>query len=280
MTQLPDYHDLDPYKALDLTKDPSSITAEEIKKAYRKKALKCHPDKATSDEQRQDFHNEFQTVAFAYSVLSDPKRRQRYDRTGSLEQLVADDEASIADLFSDLCKGQVTKEMIEQDKKDYRESGEEERDILDYYKQNKGDLDVVFENVLHSDITVDEERFRSIIQHAIDKKEVPAYKRFTKETEKDKKKRLKAAQQEAVEAEELAKELGLGKKHKSEDSLALLIKQRGEKRFGSLIDSLEEKYGGGSGRNKKNKRNGPSEEEFEAIQKSLKRKAATKVKGA
>lgn len=257
MTEFPEYHDLDPYQVLGLIGNRSSYSAEDIKKAYRKKALKCHPDKATNDKERDQFHTEFQTVAFAFSVLSDHKRRARYDQTGSLEDVVGVDEASIADLFSDLCKGQVTKEMIEQDKKAYRESGEERGDILKYYKESKGDLDVVFENVLHSDITEDEDRFRRTIQEAIDSKEVPSYKKFTKESEKEKKNRQKAAKVEAKEAEELAKELGLNKTN-NEDSLALMIKQRSEKRFGSLIESLEEKYGGKSKRSKNGEKNADS----------------------
>lgn len=280
---LPEYHDLDPYKTLDLSGDPSTISSDKIKKAYRKRALKCHPDKASSDEQRQEFHGEFQKVAFAYSILSDPKRKARFDKTGSLEDVVGDDEASIVDLFDDLCKGQVTKEMIEQDKKEYRESGEERVDILKYYIESKGDLDVVFENVLHSDITEDEDRFRSIIQDAISNKEVPSFKKFTKETNKIKSKRRKAAEREAAEAEQLAQEIGLDKKtDSSEESLALLIKSRGQKRFGSIIDNLEEKYGKGSSKSKKSKAKPsiPSEEEFEAIQKKLKGNQATKVKGS
>eukprot|EP00045_Choanoeca_perplexa_P006040 m.50570 g.50570 ORF g.50570 m.50570 type:complete len:314 (+) comp13434_c0_seq1:248-1189(+) len=54
-----------------------AVTANdaEIKKAYRKRALRCHPDK-TNDPAK---HAEFATVATAYSVLSNPQQRHVYD---------------------------------------------------------------------------------------------------------------------------------------------------------------------------------------------------------
>lgn len=55
----------------------------------------------------------------------------------------------------------------------------------------------------------DEERFREIIDAAIESKVVEAYPAYTNETEKQKTARMKAARKEAKEAEDAAKELGL-----------------------------------------------------------------------
>lgn len=259
MSEMPeDYADIDPYEVLGVSKGKDA-SEDDIKKAYRRKALMTHPDKAKDDEERERFHSEFQKVAFAYSVLSDKDRRARYDRTGSLEDI--ETEQSFRDLFSDLCKTEITEEMLEQDKKEYRESGEEREDILRYYKESKGDMDVIFENVIHTDVLKDDERIRKIIQDAIDAKEVKAYPKFVKEGAASKKRRRKAAESEAAEAEALAEELGLNKAKKAnksgndEDALALMIKKRGEDRFNSMISNLEAKYGGASKKKKTSSKN-------------------------
>ncbi|ANB12698.1 DNAJ domain protein, DNAJC9 family [Sugiyamaella lignohabitans] len=250
--------EINPYEVLGLDQSKSKeITEQDIKKAYRRKALTTHPDKATNEEEKAIFHTEFQKVAFAYSVLSDAERRKVYDRTGSLSEV--ESEASFRDLFSDLCKAEVSKELIEQDKKEYRESGEEEQDILKYYKEGKGDMEFIFENVIHSDVLEDEERIRGIIQKAIDEKVVPAYSKFTKESATSKKKRRLAATKEAQEAEELAEELGLNKArakaNSDEDALALLIKSRHQDKFSSLINQLEAKYADEPKKKKKKSKN-------------------------
>lgn len=65
----------DYYKILDVKKDASQ---DEIKKAFRKDAMKHHPDKG-GDEKK------FKEISEAYSVLSDEKKRQQYDQFGSAD---------------------------------------------------------------------------------------------------------------------------------------------------------------------------------------------------
>lgn len=56
-----------------------NATAEEIKKAYRKVALKYHPDKNPGDKEAEE---KFKEAAEAYEVLSDENKRAQYDRFG------------------------------------------------------------------------------------------------------------------------------------------------------------------------------------------------------
>ncbi len=66
----------DYYEVLGISKDASE---EEIKKAYRKKAIEFHPDKNPGDKAAED---KFKEAAEAYEVLSNPQKRQRYDQFG------------------------------------------------------------------------------------------------------------------------------------------------------------------------------------------------------
>ena len=66
----------DYYEVLGVQKDAS---ADEIKKAYRKKAIQYHPDKNPGDKEAEE---KFKEAAEAYEVLSNPDKRQRYDQFG------------------------------------------------------------------------------------------------------------------------------------------------------------------------------------------------------
>jgi len=67
---------MDYYKVLGVSKD---IAASDLKKKYRELALKYHPDRNDGDKESED---KLKEINEAYSVLSDPQRRQSYDRFG------------------------------------------------------------------------------------------------------------------------------------------------------------------------------------------------------
>ena len=66
----------DYYEVLEVSK---TATAEEIKKAYRKKAIQYHPDKNPGDKEAEE---KFKEAAEAYDVLSNEDKRARYDQFG------------------------------------------------------------------------------------------------------------------------------------------------------------------------------------------------------
>src|SRR5690606_12417318 len=70
-----DYKDY--YKILGVSK---SASQEEIKKKYRKLAVKYHPDKNPDDKQAE---SKFKELSEAYEVLKDPEKSKKYDQLGA-----------------------------------------------------------------------------------------------------------------------------------------------------------------------------------------------------
>jgi len=92
----------DYYQTLELSRDATSV---EIKKAYRRLALKFHPD-VSMDEPGSEEH--FKEITEAYGVLIDPAKRQKYDRNRQghfTREEVFDDlfsHSDFGDVFDDL----------------------------------------------------------------------------------------------------------------------------------------------------------------------------------
>ncbi len=64
------------YEVLGVSRDAGD---EEIKKAYRKLAVKFHPDKNAGDKSAEE---KFKEIGEAYEALSDPQKRAAYDQYG------------------------------------------------------------------------------------------------------------------------------------------------------------------------------------------------------
>lgn len=67
----------DYYRTLGLDRNASQV---EIKKAYRRLALRYHPDRNQNDREAE---NTFKEIGEAYEVLGDPEKRSSYDRFGT-----------------------------------------------------------------------------------------------------------------------------------------------------------------------------------------------------
>ncbi len=70
--------EIDYYQALGVSRD---ATPDEIKKAYRKLAMKYHPDKAKGDKKQAE--EKFKQISEAYAVLSNPEKKKEFDEFGS-----------------------------------------------------------------------------------------------------------------------------------------------------------------------------------------------------
>lgn len=67
------------YDILDVQRD---VSPEELKRAYRKKAMEVHPDRHGGDKEKEIL---FKEVNEAYATLSDPGKRAQYDRFGTTD---------------------------------------------------------------------------------------------------------------------------------------------------------------------------------------------------
>ena len=95
----------DYYKILGIDR---SASQDDIKKAYRRAAVKWHPDKFTSksEKERKQAEDKFKEIGAAYAILSDPQKRQRYDTYGTVdEDMMAGTGFDIGDLFQHMMGG-------------------------------------------------------------------------------------------------------------------------------------------------------------------------------
>ena len=186
------------YDALSSSKD---VCQADLKKAYRKLALKYHPDKQVRSSSNdssiiKEATAKFQAVSAAYEVLMDEKRRTMYDATGRVEDY--DDDAHKPttsscgrgkhktaseeqrqqrwdDFFRSVFNDIMTADSKHGNAESYRKSAQEKDDVLKYYSMCKGDLKMILNCVVHG-TEKDIDRWKTdIILPAIERGDIKDY---------------------------------------------------------------------------------------------------------
>ncbi len=188
------------YDALSSSKD---VCQADLKKAYRKLALKYHPDKQVHFSSSNDSSiikeatAKFQAVSAAYEVLMDEKRRAIYDATGRVEDYDDDDAHNPTtsscgrdkhksasedqrqhrwdDFFRSVFNDIMTADSKHGNADTYQKSSQEKDDVLKFYSMCKGDLKMVLNCVVHG-TEKDIDRWKmDIILPAIERGDIKDY---------------------------------------------------------------------------------------------------------
>lgn len=113
----------DYYSVLGVNKSATDI---EIKKAYKKLAMKYHPDRNSGDKEAE---SKFKKIGEAYEILSDPKKREIYDQYGHSgfdysNNSYSNSTSHFTDIFNDIF-GDIFDDQVNSSKKSYSYRGED-----------------------------------------------------------------------------------------------------------------------------------------------------------
>jgi len=255
----------DLYKIFQIKDDQKlKITESQLKKLYYKLALKFHPDKnSTKNEKEKNLATiKFQILGKIHKILSNKETKDLYDETGEVfdEDLNNNnDDGKTCEEWDDYWRTlypKVTKEKLQNLEKEYKNSEEELSDLKKAYTENEGDMDKIMDSIMFS-TGDDESRFCKIFNDLIAGKEIDAFKNFTKESKSKKSKRSKRFEDEAKEAVEheafLLEKSGKkkqqkrgqsSKKNDDFDLIAVMQERQAARRVQgeAFLNGLEEKY--------------------------------------
>ena len=212
------------YEIVGVTKDASE---EQIKKAYRVRALQCHPDKDPSAEAKVNF----QKLVSAYNILKNADSRKLYDETGVIEGEGFD---QAADFFRTKF-GRISEQDIVDFSSKYKGSDEEVEDVIQFYENNSGNVADLLEWVPLSE-PGEVGRFLAIIDNEISKGRLVDSGKYKSSIPKLRK-----------NAGKMAKEMAqFSKDHENKkddlNKLVLAIQEKRRQADESFLDTLIEKY--------------------------------------
>ncbi|KAJ0041962.1 hypothetical protein Pint_17970 [Pistacia integerrima] len=251
-----------------------SASEKEIKKAYYKLALQLHPDKNPGDEVKlvctavkfhlKHFSNPFFFSVFVFCHIFFPQEaKEKFQQLQKVISILGDDEKRALYDQTGCVDDAVTEADIEEFEANYRGSDSEKKDLIDLYKKYKGHMNRLFCSMLCSDPKLDSHRFKDILDEALGAGELKATKAYQKWATKV---------SETKPPTSPLKRRGKANKQSESDLVAIISQRRTERkdRFDSMFSSLVSKYGGVSANSE------PTDEEFEAAQKKLDNRRASK----
>ena len=233
----------DLYSLLGLKRNATNL---EIRKAYKRLVLLCHPDKNKTDP---DTASKFMNITRAYKILSNENSRKYYDETGEYEE---EDQGQIdIDNTLNFFRKIYSPQDIDSYVNKYVGSKEEEQDLINYYNDNNGDLRRILEWIPCSK-NEDVERFIDIYEKLFKEKILKKNQKYEKT--KNNINLIKEIEDEKEEAEEtldkLTKQIMINKKKRN---------------YNDYLQGLANKFGDGE----KMEDNEISEEEFQKISNRL-----------
>ncbi|KAJ9458312.1 Chaperone protein dnaJ 6 [Diplonema papillatum] len=157
-------------------------TEADLKGAYRKLALKCHPDRLQGKKaaEKKRAEKQFKKVGFAYSILRDAGKRKEYDETGIFAAGDDAEDLDMSTLMRSLFR-QVTEDDCTAYAEKYKGSDEERADVINGYNKSAGDFMKTLDHVHYNDLLASEEdRLNALIESLVAEGELKATEKWEK----------------------------------------------------------------------------------------------------
>jgi len=125
---------------------PPNATSDEIRQAYRRAAVRYHPDKNPNDRTAED---KFKEISEAYGVLSNPNTRREYDRLEGFSNISAssrrnmdpvNSKSTINDIFNDLFKNKPSRKFNDKNSSAKKQESSVNRNTPIHHKKKGSNL--------------------------------------------------------------------------------------------------------------------------------------------